>query len=191
MTLPPSATISSVTVAFEACEVVGDGLLLRPWTTADVPQLDVIAADPEIVRWNPITKPTVEQWVLLRADWSDGSHASWAIVSPADPATVQGAVSLHHIDLAQANSELGYWIAPSHRGARLAARAGRAAAHFGFEALALRRVHLFHAIENEASCRVAVQAGFRYEGTHRQSYRFGDGQWHDEHSHARLNDDSD
>lgn len=178
-----------MTAVPQARDVVGDGLLLRPWRRTDLPQLEVIADDPEILRWNPIAKPTVSDWLEGRLAWESGGHASWAVTSVDDDDVLIGAISLHHIDLEQANSEVGYWVAPLARGRRVGTRALRLAGGFGFEVLGLRRVHLFHAIENEGSCGVATAAGFPYEGTHRQSYRFGDGQWHDEHSHARLNDD--
>jgi RimJ/RimL family protein N-acetyltransferase len=171
------------------CEVPGTSLMLRPWRLDDVPQLEVIAGDPEISRWNPVLKPSALQWCTRRMDWSEGDQASWAVVRPTDPSVVAGAVSLHHLDLDQECSELGYWVAPDHRGAGVAKGAATLAAGFGFEVLGLRRVFLFHAIENKGSCAVAEAAGFRYEGTHRQSYRFGDDVWHDEHSHARLSSD--
>jgi RimJ/RimL family protein N-acetyltransferase len=173
----------------EACEISGAGLLLRPWSHADIAQVAAASLDPEIMRWNPIATASAADWCAVRRDWSAGDHASWAVTRSGAPETVCGAVSLHHIDHEQSNSEVGYWIGPEHRRAGLAVAALEVAAGFGFEVLGLRRVHLFHAIENQGSCRVATAAGFPYEGTHRQSYRFGDGQWHDEHSHARLNDD--
>ena len=37
--------------------------------------------------------------------------------------------------------------------------------------------------------RGGLVAGFRLKGTLRESYRYGDGQVHDEHLHARLADD--
>jgi RimJ/RimL family protein N-acetyltransferase len=52
-----------------------------------------------------------------------------------------------------------------------------------------RRLELFHAVENTGSCRVANAARFRLEGTLRQSHRYSDGVWHDEHLHARLRSD--
>ncbi|MEW2435901.1 GNAT family protein [Streptomyces caniferus] len=41
---------------------------------------------------------------------------------------------------------------------------------------------------NPASCRVATKAGFRLEGTMRSALLHADG-WHDEHLHARVQDD--
>ena len=171
-------------------DVVGEDLLLRPYQPSDVPQIAAVADDPEIARWNRVAQPTAEEWVARRADWSTGEHASWVIADPAAPEVVRGAISLHHIDFDQLGSEAGYWVGPAHRGHHLASRALRLASRFGFETLGLRRIHLFHAVGNEASCAVATRSGFLYEGTHRQSFRFGDGVWHDEHCHARLSTDS-
>jgi len=62
----------------------------------------------------------------------------------------------------------------------------QAATTFAFRELALRRVVLFHAVDNDGSCGVAGRTGYVPEGVHRQAHRYGDGRWHDEHSHARL-----
>lgn len=163
--------------------------MLRPWRPADVPEVAAAAVDPEIIRWNRVGVPTPEEWLAKRGDWTAGDHASWAVVSVDDKEHVMAAISLHHLDLEQQNSEVGYWVGPAYRGKHLGARILDVATRFGFETYGLRRVHLFHAIDNHASCAVARRAGFQLEGTHRQSYKFGDGLWHDEHSHARLNDD--
>ena len=71
----------------------------------------------------------------------------------------------------------------------MAGAALRAATAFAFTELDLLRVELFHAVENLGSCRTVEAAGYRLEGVHRESYRYGDGVWHDEHSHARLRSD--
>jgi len=173
----------------EPREVAAGDLLLRPWSLTDLRDIAEAAVDPEITRWNRVGVPSPEAWLAKRADWSTGDHASWAVVAVDDPARVMAAISLHHLDLEQQNSEVGYWVGAAYRGRHLGARVLDIATRFGFEELQLRRIHLFHAVDNLASCAVARRAGFPYEGTHRQSYKFGDGLWHDEHSHARLSDD--
>jgi RimJ/RimL family protein N-acetyltransferase len=102
---------------------------------------------------------------------------------------VLGSVSLFKIDEYQQMAEVGYWVTPEHRGRGVATRGVRGATGFAFAELGLRRVVLFHAVDNPGSCGVALRAGFAQEGLHRQSYRYGDGEWHDEHSHARLSCD--
>jgi RimJ/RimL family protein N-acetyltransferase len=49
-------------------------------------------------------------------------------------------------------------------------------------------LELTHSTVNPVSCRVAVSAGYRLEGTKRRAGLHADG-WHDMHLHARLVDD--
>ena len=130
------------------------------------------------------TLAAARQWCARRADWTDGGHASWLVKDTAG--TLVGQVSLFHLDADQLSCEAGYWVVPGARRRGVATAALQAAARFGFGALGLHRVELFHAVQNVGSCRTALTAGFRLEGTHRASYRYGDGRHHDEHSHARL-----
>jgi RimJ/RimL family protein N-acetyltransferase len=172
----------------EPITVRGESVLLRGFAPADGSAIDAAAADPDISLYNPVTKPGLE-WCAERADWSNGEHASWAIADPDDSDTLLGSVSLHKIDLDQRSCEVGFFVVPAHRGRRVAGAALRAATGFAFTHLDLRRVELFHAVENLGSCRTVEAVGYRLEGVHRESYRYGDGLWHDEHSHARLRSD--
>jgi L-amino acid N-acyltransferase YncA len=81
------------------------------------------------------------------------------------------------------------------RGRGLATQALGALSGWAFSAvdeggLGLRRIRLTHSVANAASCRVAAKAGFRQERTMRESFRYADGAWHDEHLHARTADGS-
>jgi RimJ/RimL family protein N-acetyltransferase len=100
-------------------------------------------------------------------------------------------VSLHKIDADQADAEIGYWIAPWARRQGWATRSLIVASRFGIDRLGLHRVYLYHAVENVASCGVARRARFVLEGTLRQSFRYADGVYHDEHLHAVLASDID
>lgn len=171
-----------------ARSVVAGDLLLRPFTAADAPQITLARTDPLIELWNPMRKPS-EQWCVDRGDWSDGTHASWAAARPDRPDVVIGAVSLHQVDHDQLDAEVGFFVLPGHRRQGVAVACLQAATAFAFGELGLRRTHLFHAVENAGSCAVAMACGYLYEGTHRESYRCGDGVWHDEHSHGRLASD--
>ena len=165
------------------------GLLLRPWRADDVDAVWAAVQDPELRRWNDTGSDSldgVRAMLARRADWSAGDHCSWAVE---DGGVLVGSVSLHAIDRAQGDAEIGYWTAPAARGRGVAARATDGACSWGFPALQLDRVQLFHAVENVASGRVAAKAGFTCEGRLRRSHRYGDGIRHDELLWSRLADD--
>lgn len=169
--------------------VTGAGITLRPWAMTDVPALEPFTHEPLTVQWSPLLRGDegVEDWVAKRIDW-DG-HMSWAVVD--DAGALLGGVSVFSFDFTHANGQLGYWVAPEARGRGIAAAAARLAAEFTFAQLPLERIALFHSVENEASCRAALKAGFRPEGTARKSWRYPDGRLHDEHLHALLRSDLD
>jgi RimJ/RimL family protein N-acetyltransferase len=62
---------------------------------------------------------------------------------------------------------LGYWVRTSYAGHGVATAAARRVARFGFEHVGLRRITLYHAIDNVASGRVAAKVGFTREGHER------------------------
>lgn len=168
-------------------EVLAAGLLLRPFAVSDVPRLVCAFADRDIQQWNAgpgVAEDQVRKWLSQRNDWADGSHASWAVGDAAGG--LLGSVSVYRIDADQSNAEIGYWTAPWARRRHVAVGAVTAAAAVAFEAIRLHRVDLHHSVDNAASCRVAANAGFALEGHLRESYRYGDGRYHDEHLHARL-----
>jgi RimJ/RimL family protein N-acetyltransferase len=176
----------------EPSRLDGPGLVLRGFLPDDRPALLEAFADEDIARWNPLPggaapSDAATQWWQRRNDWSAGDHASWAVADPGGQ--LLGSVSLFRIDFDQGDAEAGYWIAPWARGRGGGASALGMAARFAFGELGLHRVHLYHAMENQPSCRVAVTAGFLLEGTLRKSYRYADGDYHDEHLHGRLSSD--
>jgi RimJ/RimL family protein N-acetyltransferase len=166
-------------------------LTLRAFEEPDLSDLLEAFADPAIAAWNPGPAPAseaaVREWMGRRNDWGDGGHASWAVAD--QDGRLCGSVSVHNLDPDQLDAEMGYWVAPWARRRGVGVRSVQAAARFGFTQLGLHRLYLYHAVDNEASCRLALTAGFPLEGQLRQSYRYADGRFHDEHLHARLAED--
>lgn len=162
------------------------GIVLREYMPRDEPDLLLAFADEEIARWNPGPPgpDAVAEFVRLRNDWSGNDHASWVMADASD--RLVGSVSLHKIDVDQADAEVGYWVAPWARRKGHATAAVRAASRFGFGQLGLHRLQLYHAADNPGSCAVASAAGFVHEGTLRKSFRYADGVYHDEHLHGLL-----
>jgi RimJ/RimL family protein N-acetyltransferase len=187
-------------------EIAAGAVLLRAWRRSDADAVVRAWTDPEIRRWGRFgvgvpDLAAIEQWVdWNHQQWQFGLRAGFAVCT-ADGAEVVGSIMLR--DFARftmpgrppESGETGYWIVPEHRGRGAASAALRALAVWGFEpaeqgGLGLRRIELRHSVRNPASCRVAEKAGFRCEGTMRESCRYADGDWHDEHLHARLSTDS-
>lgn len=166
------------------------GVLLRAFGPGDRPDLAAAFADEEIVRWNPgPTGPdAVDRFIDTRNDWSGCDHASWAVAEATG--RLVGSVSVHKVDQDQADAEIGYWVAPWARRQGYASRAVKEASRFAFTRLGLHRLYLYHAVSNPGSCAVARAAGFLHEGTLRQSFRYADGVYRDEHLHGRLSTDA-
>jgi RimJ/RimL family protein N-acetyltransferase len=184
-------TIVGVT-AWEPFELPAGPLLLRPWREDDVDAVWAALQDPDIGLWNGSgsgSRQDAAAMLRRRMDWSDGDHASWAVVDAAS-GELLGSVSLHSIDREQADAEIGYWTVPAARGRGIASTAVDAACRWAFGALPVDRIELCHAVENEGSARVAAKAGFTCEGRLRRSYRYGDGVKHDELLWSRLSDDA-
>ncbi|MFJ1611177.1 MULTISPECIES: GNAT family N-acetyltransferase [unclassified Streptomyces] len=173
---------------------LGD-VLLRPWgreaaeLEAMLDGLVAAAGDPLIARWNPFPaadRTKAMTWVELReGGWDRGDAASFAVLGAADR-TLLGAVGLRWVDRADGLAMIGYWTLPAARGRSVATRATCAVTDWAFATADARRIEIAHAVENEASCRVAHRCGYLPEGTLRESHRYGDGAYHDEHLHARL-----
>jgi RimJ/RimL family protein N-acetyltransferase len=170
----------------------GDFLLRQP-NVAESREVLELGLDPDVRLWNPRCRITGEKAAiedcLAGADWSDGSHATFSIIHR-DTGRYAGNIALHGIDRANAQAKVGYRIARWARGQGLATAAVDSVAAWAFADLGLLRIVLTHAVENGASCRVAEKAGFELEGVMRSAKRFGDGELHDEHLHARLADPS-
>ncbi len=166
-------------------------LLLRGFRDEDAPALLAYARDPEVVAWDHEHTPDLDAAVARarnRADWSSGRLAAWAIADLGDH-EVLGGIVLSDVDAVALSAEVGYGLMPDARGHRYTAEALQRVTEWAFTETGLHRIELRHAIGNPASCAVARTAGYEIEGTMRQSYRFGDGQLHDEHLHARLRTD--
>lgn len=175
----------------EPVELEVGALRLRPWQEDDADAVVAAMQDPVMQLWNGLpasTRPDALAFLRRRGDWRTGDHASWAVTDTGTGALL-GSVSLHSIDRAQGNAQVGYWTVPAARGRSVAARAVDAACRWVFAVVALERVELCHAVENAASGRVAEKAGFVLEGRLRRSYRYGDGARHDELIWSRLSDD--
>ncbi|MER6379830.1 GNAT family N-acetyltransferase [Streptomyces sp. NPDC001250] len=169
----------------------GDGLLLRPWRAEDAPAVHAAFQDPLMHQWHIRAADSEEEaagWIAQwQNGWKDECQAQWAVVD-ADTDELQGRVALLQILLGDGCAEVAYWTVARARGRGVAVRAATTLSRWAFDEIGLHRLELSHATANEASCRVAVKAGFAAEGTKRSALLHPDG-WHDMHLHARVRGD--
>lgn len=166
-----------------------DELVIRPWRLSDVDAVVRAFQDPAIMRWHvrTMTASQARDWIRSWAErWAAGSAADWAVTDgDSDSDAVLGHVGFRKIDVAEGSAGISYWTLPAARGRGVAVRAAVAASAWLVERLGLHRIELRHSVLNEASCRVAMKAGFAAEGVARSSGLHADG-WHDMHVHARI-----
>jgi RimJ/RimL family protein N-acetyltransferase len=146
---------------------LSDGrLTLRPWRSAEAAVLVAAWADPEVARWTGVpAEPSLagaRRWIEGDAD-RRARGLSLDLVIDVDDA-VAGEVGLAAIDVGARTAEIGWWIAPSHRGQHLASRAAALLAGWVVEELCVDTVLARCACANPGSSAVARSAGFALVG---------------------------
>jgi ribosomal-protein-alanine N-acetyltransferase len=163
------------------------GAALRPWRDTDVDAVVDAFRDEQVERWHMqrLDRAEAASWIDdWRRRWATETDASWAIIEPGgDEAT--GYVAIRGISLDAGYGQISYWVRPAFRRRGLATTGVMIAAAWAFDDVGLHRIEIRHSVENAESCRVAVRAGFGYEGTAAVSLLHADG-WHDMHVHARI-----
>jgi putative acetyltransferase len=168
--------------------IIAGGLVLRPWRTADIPDIPAAVDDPEIHRWvdiipNPYTPDDATEFVSrARRDLVEGQGVSLAIRGDGG---LLGAVGIRLPAYQPGVGEVGYWVAAGARGRGVATTATAALTDWAFGALGLHRVELYATTDNAASRAVAERAGFELEGI-RRAWRKIHGEPRDFAAYARL-----
>ena len=122
---------------------------LRPW----LPSLAAITAPEDFVPW--IASET--------AAGTQRTAHDFAIVDMRDGSLLGGA-GLSHFDWSHRHANLYYWVRRSRVRQGIATGAARLLARYAFEVLALNRMEIVVAVDNQASLRVAEKVGAVREG---------------------------
>ena len=147
-------------------------LVLRPFTTADAPELQQLANAPEIAATtlnipHPYPDGLAQAWIRQHAEmFESGEGAVFAIVRRRD-GVLLGCVGLG-CDPENRNAELGYWIGVPYWNRGYATEAARVVVAFGFAWLRLHKIKSSYFGSNPASGRVLEKIGMRYEGRRRE-----------------------
>ena len=173
-------------------------LYLRPLQASDEPAVAIALRDPEIMSWNTgvsiLQAPEVARaaiWLRIRHEgWVSGLAAHFAVLD-ATTGALLGTVGIRDINQLPQQAIASYWTMPDARGQGVAPQSLDVVCRWAFGSadaggLGLHRIWLDHALVNPGSCRVAEKAGFRLEGTMRESFLLYTGKRLDSHLHARL-----
>ena len=151
-------------------------LVLRPFTLADAPAVQVLAGAPELASTtlaipHPYEDGMAEEWIRgQQLVFDEGTALTFAVTLAASGELI-GAAGLMNISREHERAELGYWIAVPHWGRGFCTEGARAVLRFAFDNLALHRVHARHMARNPASGRVLVKIGMLHEGVERHQVR--------------------
>lgn len=154
----------------------GTGIRLRPLHDADAERVLEMLHDPDQLRWGSPAFVEVPTDVAALAQRIQDSREAWAERRPgtlavvADDDRLLGDISWRWTASERLGvADLGYVVHPDSRGRRVGRRAITLLTGWltDPDGRGLARVQLDHSTENEASCRVALAAGFEREGVRR------------------------
>ena len=79
-----------------------------------------------------------------------------------------GVISLHTISIDNHRAEIGYWMDEKLRGQGIATMATKILTGYGFDTLGFKRIEAAVDLENTASQKLLISAGYEREGVLRQ-----------------------
>ncbi|RMI41754.1 GNAT family N-acetyltransferase [Streptomyces triticirhizae] len=170
------------------------GLTLRRWRDSDLPAVRDAFNEPgmhaqfgTVVEEGRVDDAAAGRWIARHGErWEQGSAYSWAVTDGTGPgAALLGHVAVSNVNHVHDGGWVSYWTVGAARRRGVASAAVRALSAWCFAELRLFRLELGHRVDNEASCRVALAAGYTVEGRQRAKLRYGTVR-HDVETHARL-----
>lgn len=143
-------------------------LVLRPYLSADIPDLVRLAGAREIAATtlripHPYREQDAVDFVAACQPDADAELSARFAITLRDSAEFCGGVGMR-LELDHHRAELGYWLGVPYWGRGYATEAANAMVRYGFDTLGLNRIYAQHVRENPASGRVLQKIGMRYEG---------------------------
>ena len=155
---------------------------LRLINESDIPEIYDSCQDPVIPKFTRIpfeyTMAHAEFFVREKTPKSLAEKTELAFAvefGNGDQRKFAGLISFHSMDLPDLVAELGYWIRSEARGKGVGTTAARMLTNFGFESMGFERVEALVDVENVASKKLLLAAGYSLEGTLRRKSRRYDG----------------
>ncbi len=155
---------------------------LRPINEGDIPEIYDSCQDPVIPKFTRVpfeyTMSHAEFFVREKTPKSIAEKTELAFAiefGNGDQKRFAGLISFHSMDLPDLVAELGYWIRSEARGKGVGTTAARMLTNFGFESMGFERVEALVDVENVASKKLLLAAGYNLEGILRKKSRRYDG----------------
>lgn len=156
VTLRPSAE-GDIDAIFQACQ----DPLIPAFTT--VPANYTIDHAIDFVRSDPFSFAERRELRFV-IEYGNGSDLTFA-----------GVISLHTINIKNHCAEIGYWMEKSMRGKGIGTIAAQVITDYGLRTLGLRRIDGLADVENSASQKLLISAGYEKEGILRNKVTRDDG----------------
>jgi ribosomal-protein-alanine N-acetyltransferase len=157
-------------------------ITLRPLMESDIPEIYASCQDPVIPKFTRIpfeySMANAEFFVREKTPKSLAEKTELAFAIEFGNGTNKefaGVISFHSMDLPDLVAELGYWIRSDVRGKGIGTTAARMLTNFGFESMGFERVEALVDVENVASKKLLLAAGYSLEGILRKKSRRYDG----------------
>jgi len=149
-------------------------LFLRQLEAGDAEALELLINDYDIASTTlnipyPYPEGGAEAFIIRKAEAAErGDCYSFAVISKETNAFM-GSIGLQ-ININHKRAELGYWLGKRYWNQGYVTEGAKRVAQFGFEELALNKIHAAAMTKNPASSSVMTKIGMQYEGTFRQHF---------------------
>ena len=169
---------------------LSDGVLaLRPMTGDDWEVLLEESNNAESMRWSLFPDPVTEAQARQRAagaqrEWRVGPRVSFVMVD-VETGRPAGTISVARQG-PPGTALIGYGVLPEWRGRAYTTRALNLLAEWVFSETPINRMELGHKVDNVASGKAAMKAGWVREGHLGKRLRNADGTYSDEYYYARV-----
>lgn len=171
-------------------ELLGPGLVLRPFGKADLPRVVEACSDPRTRYWlvslpRPYTHEDAAAYLEHSRELAArGAGLIWCVADAADNQCL-GSIGLEGMGGYAPRAEIGYWAHPAARGRGVITEAVRLVTGYAQSAGLAGSIVIRSAAENAASRHVAEAAGYREVGRMARSEPVGAGELSDLVLYAR------
>lgn len=178
--------------------IAGERVILRPFTEADIERMGPILADPDLIRLTGSAHSTEE--TRSASATLDAQTLAWYRTRAVQPGRLDLAIIDAQTGQCVGETVLNEWspadrscnfrilIGPEGRDRGFGSEATRLTIDYAFANSKLNRISLTVFAFNPRARRAYEKAGFVYEGTCREAFRF-DGEYVDDHIMAILRSD--